>query len=121
MSDKVKILQAANKKVSTDQEFIAYYFSKYLDIENVTESTIMSMLNCSTEKYYKLGLCKAPKVNAEDYLDRLDNISVYIGISSADLNKIIKRVDSVLHFTRTATDESSYLMAARDKKKKDKN
>lgn len=118
MSDKVKLLEAANKKVAIDREFIAYFLSSYIEIEHTTKDAIMATLNCDFESYYKLGLCKAPSIYAEDYLDRLNKISSYINISSLELNKILKRVNSVLQFTRAETDESSYLMAARDKKKK---
>lgn len=118
MNDKVKILETANKKVATEKEFIAYFVSKYIEIEHITEDTIISTLNCTLENYYKLGLCRTPDINASDYLKRLNNISNYIGISSVELNKIIKRVNSVLQFTETKVDESSYLMAARDKNKK---
>jgi hypothetical protein len=51
----------------------------------------------------------------------LNNICVYIGISTLELNKIIKRVYSILQLREaTTTNENSLLMAARDKKKKGK-
>lgn len=118
MNDKVKLLEMANKKVAGDKEFIAYFLSNYIQIEHITDDVVMTSLNCNAESYYKLGLCKAPSITDESYLDRLNNICTYIGISTLELNKIIKRVSSVLQLRDATTDEKSLLMAARDKKKK---
>lgn len=121
MSHKLKLLKTANKNIETDSGFFAHYLGKYSEIENVSETDIISMLNCTTENYYKLGLCKAPPVNSKDFVQRLNNISDYTGISVLTLNKIIKRVHSVLKISEINKHaDTSYLMAARDKNKKDK-
>jgi hypothetical protein len=121
MSDKLKLLETANRKAASDRGFIAYCLLKYSEIEQKTEQEIISSLNCQLEDYYKLGLCRTPDVNSNDFLLRLNNISSYTHVSAIELNKIIKRVNAVLKFSDANTQvENSYLMAARDKKKKDK-
>jgi hypothetical protein len=122
MSDKVRLLELANKKVADDSDFIAYFFTKYSEIEKKSQQEIISTLNCSFENYYKVGLCRIPDINETDFLQRLNNISQYSNISSLELNKIIKRVNSVLKFSDNINlqNTSPFLMAARDKKKKDK-
>jgi hypothetical protein len=119
MNDKIKLLELANAKAATDEEFIAYFLNHYLKIEQTTTEAVMTILNCNVENYYKLGLCKAPTITDSDYLDRLNNISSYVGISVLELNKIIKRVNTVLQLRNLSTGENAVLMAARDKKKRD--
>lgn len=118
MNDKIKLLELATKKIAANKDFIAYFLDQYQLIEHITEEALMETLQCDIESYYKLGLCKAPSINAKTYLDQLNNISLYIGISSLELNQIIKRVTAVMQLKDTNAD-NHYLMAARDKKKKD--
>ncbi len=120
MNNKIKFLEVANKKAAEDPAFIAYFLTKFMIIENTSESAIIQLLNCSTESFYKLGLCQAPNVNLPDYLNRINIICSYVGISAIELNKIIKRVNAIMQLTGAPTTDISYLMAARDKKKKDK-
>lgn len=120
MSDKLKLLEQANKKVATDKDFFAFFLRQYLEIEQIDKEAILSMLNCDNETYNRLGLCKAPGITENDYLVRLNNIFSYLGISVIELNKIIKRVNTVIQLRESNT-SNSYLMAARDKKKKDDN
>lgn len=119
MSDKIKILEAAVKKISGEQEFMSFVLNKYMELENMSKSDLISSLKCSIEDYYKLGLCKAPKAGSTDFVDRLNNISQYTHTSVLELNKIIKRVDSISKFSGNLNN-SAWLMAARDKKNDDK-
>src|SRR5688500_8789071 len=120
MSDKLKLLETANKKASMDKEFVAYYLNKYLVIEQITKQQIINTLNCSIEDYYKLGLCKAPSVESKDFLQCLTNISTYTHISVIELNSIIKRVNSIEKISNIDSEtKPTYLMAARDKNKKE--
>lgn len=116
MSDKIKLLELANKKITANKEFVAYFLDQYLAIEGTTVEALMEILKCDIESYYKLGLCKIPAVDDKNYLVQLNNVSTYTGISSLELNKIIKRVSAVVELR---SNDNSYLMAARDKKKKD--
>ena len=120
MSDKLKLLETANKKASQDNDFIAYYLRKYLEIEQLTVPQMIAILNCPMEDYYKLGLCRAPDVASTDFLQRLTSIGNYSHISVIELNKIIKRVNSIEKISNIDTEtKPAYLMAARDKNKKD--
>ena len=121
MSDKLKLLQIANKRAAGDCDFIAYYLVKYSEFERISEDEIMSNLNCTIENYFKLGLCRVPDVNSEDFINRLNNISEYSLVSTIELNRIIKRVNSLLMFStdKDLINPPTYLMAARDRKKKD--
>lgn len=120
MSDKLKLLETANKKASMDKDFVAYYLNRYLDIEQLTEQQIINTLNCPIEDYYKLGLCKAPNVESKNFLQRLTDISTYTRISVIELNKIIKRVNSIEKISTVDIESKpAYLIAARDKNKKE--
>jgi hypothetical protein len=99
MNDKIKLLEVANKNASQDPGFISYFLQKYIAIESSSEPAIIQALNCSIESFYKLGLCHAPDVNSPDYLTRINIICNYIGISAIELNKIIKRVNSITQLT----------------------
>src|SRR5688572_11923767 len=118
MSDKIKLLEAANKKVADNSEFIAYYLLKYSKIENFSQQDIISILKCSAEDYFKLGLCKAPKIDSSNFIDELNKVSDYTHVSTIELNNIIKRVATLEKFSQL--NNNSILMAARDKGK-DKN
>ena len=116
MNDKIKLLELANKKVEGDGDFIAYFLSRYAEIEKLSQQDMMSALKCSIENYYKLGLCKAPNANSSDFIDELNKVSNYTNISTLELNKIIKRVSTIEKFSQL--NNNPILMAARDKKKK---
>lgn len=116
MNDKIKLLELANRQISSNEEFLAYFLAQYSEIEHVTTEAIMEMLECSIESYYKLGLCKAPITTHANYITELSKITDYIGISAISLNKIIRRVDTIMQLRDNKSE--NYLMAARDKNKK---
>jgi hypothetical protein len=113
MTEKVNLLGMAVDRVSLDKSFLAFLMKKYSEYENISQQNLLSQLRCSEESYYKLCLCKAPDVEATDFLSRLNSISEYAHVSALELNRIIKRANAILKFSE---DEArSYLMAARDK------
>lgn len=116
MNDKIKLLELANKQIASNEGFLAYVLAKYSEIEHVTIEAIMEMLECNIENYYKLGLCKAPVTTHANYITELNKVTDYIGISAMALNKIIRRVDTIMQLRNSSTE--NYLMAARDKNKK---
>lgn len=116
MNDKIKLLELANKQIASNEGFLAYVLNQYSEIEHVTTEAIMEMLECNIEGYYKLGLCKAPITTHANYITELSKVTDYIGISTMPLNKIIRRVDTIMQLRNSNTE--SYLMAARDKNKK---
>jgi hypothetical protein len=120
MTDKIRLLENAARKVEADSSFIAYLMKNYLAVENISEQEILSMLHCSVEDYYKLNLCRVPDINANDFVTRLNNISQYTNSSAIELNKIIKRANSILRLSGSDVEQHNYLMAARDKQNKDK-
>lgn len=115
MNNKIRLLGLANKEMATDIEFFAFYLKKYSEIEKVSEQEICSELNCSIEAYRKLALCRAPSAHSNEFIHRLNNVSQFTGIPIISLNKIIKRVDSVIALS--GSKNISHLMAARDKDK----
>lgn len=117
MNEKLEILEMAAKKVSSDGGFIAFIVMKYLEFEKISQKELVSILGCSEEDYYKLLLCRAPEVNASDFVKRLTNICQYTNASMIELNKIIKRTVSLLNLSES----QEYFMAARDKNGKDEN
>lgn len=120
MTDRIKLLEHAARKVEVDSGFIAYLMKKYLEVENISEQEILSTLHCSVENYYKLNLCRIPDINASDFVSRLNKISEYTNSSAIELNKIIKRANSILRLSGSDVEQHNYLMAARDKPNKDK-
>ena len=120
MSEKIKMLELAADKAATNTGFIAYLMKKYLEVENIPEQEILSTLHCSLEDYYKLNLCRVPDINANDFASRLNKISEYTNSSAIELNKIIKRANSILRLSGSDFEQHNYLIAARDKQIKDK-
>ena len=120
MSEKIKMLELASNKAANDSGFIAYLMKKYLEVENISEQEILSTLHCTVEDYYKLNLCRVPDINANDFVTRLNNISQYTNSSAFELNKIIKRANSILRLSGSDVEQHNYLMAARDNQNKDK-
>jgi len=120
MSEKIKMLELASNKASNDSGFIAYLIKKYLEVENISEQEIISILHCTEENYYKLNLCRVPDVNANDFVSRLNRISEYTNSSAVELNNIIKRANAILRLSGSNVEQHNYLMAARDKQNKDK-
>lgn len=121
MSEKIKMLELASEKAANDRGFIAYLMKKYLEVENISEQEILLKLHCSIEDYYKLNLCRVPDINANDFVTRLNNISQYTNTSAIELNKIIKRANSILRLRGSGVEQHNYLIAARDKQNKDNN
>jgi hypothetical protein len=119
MSETEKLLELAFKKVDEDNDFMAFVLKKYLETEKISEQELLSSLSCSLEDYYKLALCRVPKTDAQNFVERLNNISQYTHISTLELNKIIKRVDAILKFA-DSSNNNTLLMAARDKKNNEK-
>jgi hypothetical protein len=119
MSEKIQMLELASNKASTDSGFIAYLMNKYLEVENISEQEVLSILRCSEEDYYKLKLCRVPDINSSDFVSRLNRISEYTNSSSMELNRIIKRANSILRLSGNNVDQRNYLMAARDKQSKE--
>ena len=120
MSEKIKMLELASDKAATDSGFIAYLMKKYLEFENISEQEVLSTLHCTMEDYYKLNLCRVPDINASDFVSRLNNISQYTNSSANELNKIIKRANSILRLNGSDMEQNNYLVAARDKQNKNK-
>lgn len=115
MSDKLKLLELANKKVADDKDFIAYFLVKYCEIEKTTRERVIDNLRCDIEQYYKLSLCRVPNSIENDYIQRLSTICEYTSIPVLELNKIIKRVNSTTAFLNS---NDTFLIAARDKNKR---
>lgn len=120
MTDKLRLLEHAARKVESDSGFIAYLMKTYLEVENISEQEIQSTLHCSVEDYYKLNLCRVPDINANDFVVRLNKISEYTNTSSIELNRILKRANSILRLSDSDIEQHRYLLAARDKQSKDK-
>lgn len=116
MSDKIRLFELANNELADDREFMAFYLEKFQEIENISQQDICLQLNCSSEEYYKLALCKAPEADSSEFISRLNNIGQHTGISVFGLSSMIKRVNSILSLSGQS--HKNYLMAARDKTKK---
>ena len=97
MSEKIKMLELASNKAANDGGFIAYLMKKYLEkVRKMFLETecFNTSLHCGRSSY-KLNLCRVPDVNANDFVTRLNNISQYTNSSAIELNKIIKRANSI--------------------------
>jgi hypothetical protein len=120
MTDRIRLLEHAARKVETNRDFIACLVKKYLEFENVTEEEMRSTLQCTKEDYYKLNLCKVPDINSSDFVVRLNSICKYTNSSAIELNRIIKRASTIMKLTEGIVEQRNYLMAARDKQKRGK-
>src|SRR5687767_7663717 len=93
--DKIKLLEITFDKLSADKTFMAYYLEKIRSVESKSREEIRNSLNCSTENYYKLGLCKAPRVGAESFEERMLRIGRYSNSPAVDLIRMIKTVHTL--------------------------
>lgn len=115
MTDKIQLLKITVKKISSEREFMAFALSAYMQIEKISEEHLINSLGCTQENFYKLALCKAPISTSVDFLERLEKISEYTSSSILELNKVLKRVDTISKFNSVSDNYNSFLMAARDK------
>lgn len=112
MNPNLNLLKRAIERIEDNHEFMAYILKKYSEIERISESELISRLECSPDNYYKLALCKAPAMHTEDFHQRLHVIGEYTHIMADKLTMVIKRVQTILKFT---TRTENILLAARDK------
>lgn len=120
MNEKVKLLELAVEKVSSDKSYIAFLIKRYLESESISQEEMRALLRCTEEDYYRLSLCKTPDIESADYLSRLNKICEYTHTSAIELNGIIKRANGIVKLSEDQSDSKSYLMAARDKHNIDK-
>ncbi len=112
MTTDLNLFKSAIVRVENNHEFMAYTLKKYCEFEQIKESELLKILDCSIEDYCKLALCKVPDMKGPDFGERLTIISEYTNIMASRLTKVIKHVNTVLKFT---TGSGTILMAARDK------
>ena len=117
MNTKLNFFKSAIACVEDKPDFMANTLKKYRELEKISESELINILQCSVNDYYKLALCTKPDFAESDFKSRLSVISEYAGIDTNILTKIIKHVYTVSRFT---VDTGAILMAARDKEKKKK-
>lgn len=116
MKQNLGLFELGFKKVEEDKHFMAFYLKRYGEFENMNNETLSSMLNCSLSDFYKLSLCKIPESNSISFIEQLNVISNYTGIAILSINKVIKRVNSIITLSDNST--NTFLAAARDKKNK---
>ncbi|MXV14342.1 hypothetical protein [Hufsiella ginkgonis] len=117
MIDKLMLLKSAYEKAAQESKFLAHTLESYIQIEGITQAEAIDAIGSTQEIYYKLGLCLLPIPSAQNYLEELNKICSYLNITAINLNKIIKRVDSINKFRDSGTSENGFLAAARDRTK----
>jgi len=117
MITKLNLLKSATARFENDPGFMAYFLKKYCEFEQISESELLSELNCTPDNYYKLALCKAPSVDVKDFNQRLNVIGEYTQIATEKLDLVINHVSTVLAFIAS---KENTLMAARDKEDRKK-
>ena len=115
MSSKLRLLETAFENAAADSAFFAFFIRKYQEAENVDAAAVATLFQCGPEAYYRLGLCTVPDVGAPNYLNELNKISEYIGISTLSLNQVLKRAVAIVKLSGATA--PSALLAARDKDK----
>ena len=86
---KLKLLEHTYTKLIADKSFVAYYLEQLAIKDNKSREEIIILLNCSTEGYFKLGLCQVPDVHAIDFDSRIKKIADYVNVSDIILSNII--------------------------------
>jgi hypothetical protein len=114
MNEKIELLRMGARKIASEKDFMSFVLNRYQEMEQISETELIAVLNCSLENFYRLALCKAPDATANDFVQRLEKISEYSQTPKEELNRIIKRVDT-LSKLQMAEFQHSVLMAARDK------
>lgn len=95
MSNKLKLLEVAVKKMSKDKNFMSFILDRYMELENITKDDLISKLHCSLHDFYKLALCKVPYTREKDFKERIKDISEYCSMLDFELSEIIKRVEGI--------------------------
>lgn len=88
--NKLKLFENTYNKLVLDKAFMAYYLEQLIVRECKTKEDVFVLLNCKSEDFYKLALCKAPEINAIDFKQRVLKIAEYTNTSALILSNIIE-------------------------------
>ena len=59
------------KKVSSRQNYFAYYLSQYQNYEKLTDSELKGFLDCSDEDFFRLALCRVPEMYTNEFNEKI--------------------------------------------------
>ncbi len=88
--NKLKLFENTYNKLVLDKAFMAYYLEQLIVRENKTKEEVFVLLDCKSEDFYKLALCKAPELSAVDFKQRVLKIAEYTNTSALILSNIIE-------------------------------
>ena len=112
------MLEILFDKIAEDPQYLAWYFSKYMDIEKKTFPQLFKQLNINDSGFFKLSMCKVSPTNHADFSLRLKRIAEFATINVFPLIQIIRSVESSISFDNADAINVS-LMAARLKDSND--
>jgi len=92
MGQPVELLRIAARRVASEREFMSFALHQYMAIERMTESDLMTALDCSPENFYRLALCRMPDRAGKDFMERLERIAAYTQTIKEELKGIIERL-----------------------------
>ncbi len=92
---KLELIKSTYQKLSTDNNFIAYYLQHFTTAGNSDLAALGLRLDCSEEALYRLGLCKAPSPVNSDFAARVLKIAEYTGVDYNELAFVLRSVYGV--------------------------
>jgi hypothetical protein len=111
----VEHLAFAAAKASSKPDFVSYFLSIYLELEDVTEEDLRKHLGCDRLGFYKLSLMRAPDLDSDGFGAGVRRLAEAVGISAFALATILRRVQAANRLGAAgATERQGLLAAARD-------
>ena len=103
--------------------FLAWWIGRYEELTNSTEDDLVQTLAVTRQNFVRLCLCRKPNTDPAHFRQELEQISRFCGADVMGLAELIRYVESAESLKRLQpappeSNESSMLLAAREKLKK---
>ena len=107
-------------RMAQQRDFIAWHLRQYREMENLTESELIKLLECDDASFFRLALSKAPDPQKTDFISRVRNIAEYAGVNTVALTRLIRQVSNIESLRSTggrviSMQPKAHLLAAREK------
>lgn len=119
MTDRIAALA---HRVENDQLFLASALDDYAHTEELDDQGLAERLGCPIKTLVYLRLCLRPDPKPDIFRREMDRIASRFGADAAVIAEAIRRSDalSVMRSKAGSVEEGGMLMAARDRRKEDR-
>ena len=103
-----------------DSFFLGWALNQYKKANKLNDKQLGNWLECSPDNIKKLGLCRFPDDNSENFQQDVIRIAKYVSCNPDKLIILVREVASVESLKMNSEESSDgFLMAARDRKRID--